>query len=581
MAVSIYDTPAQSNFINTYVPIPFDEIVQAGLARQNRYDQQLAQLETLREQADLLNAIPGADESYVQGVRQTLKDISSSYTNKDLSDPYTIKDLRENLREGIDRNMVNKIQQSYAGYQQYLNAYNQQRAQGLDLAPEDFSTYDTSMNGVFSRLPEQRLDYAKAAAEFFNQMDPTFKGIIESQGIPGTYHAISNVDIANQAKASVDAFMQTPAGKQYAKGDRNKAYDYLYKVGLEQQKSMFNPLPAGYTKDETQTQFNLPTDESEAINVNIKPTLNVPDVVFNRSGQLRKKGRITAPFEWAFSAVKAGWGDKSWDEMKPYSDFTGISQKDQSEIDSIRGTYPSLNLKSDADIVKEFNSAVKNLSSQSFSLTGISDLAGKDLINDILNNKRARNFVIMDGFGTSSNSLTEKNGVLDELGMNEAEFDDYLSKNWKKVGGFTQDGPEPGMFYIEVPQKSGKHKGDNRRVFISSSNELRRATASSYLINQMVNTLSNGVVRPGLYDPQTKSELAYYINGDIKDGLYTYDIYEGYMNGDQFIPFTSKDNKPLTTTLSSIKKEERAAIANPYFNILGSKIGQTKKGHIR
>lgn len=41
--INRYDQPAQSQFINTYVPIPFDVLAQAGMARQQRHDQVMEQ----------------------------------------------------------------------------------------------------------------------------------------------------------------------------------------------------------------------------------------------------------------------------------------------------------------------------------------------------------------------------------------------------------------------------------------------------------------------------------------------------------------------------------------------------------
>jgi len=38
MPVNIYDTPADAQFINTYERMPVDQIMQAGLAMQDRWD---------------------------------------------------------------------------------------------------------------------------------------------------------------------------------------------------------------------------------------------------------------------------------------------------------------------------------------------------------------------------------------------------------------------------------------------------------------------------------------------------------------------------------------------------------------
>ena len=43
MAITGYTNPAQMQLIDTYVPIPFQELAQAGAQKQNYYDQGVAQ----------------------------------------------------------------------------------------------------------------------------------------------------------------------------------------------------------------------------------------------------------------------------------------------------------------------------------------------------------------------------------------------------------------------------------------------------------------------------------------------------------------------------------------------------------
>ena len=583
--MNIYDQPAQANFINTYSPIPFQEIVQAGTARQGRYDAQIAGLEGMVTESELLKAMPG-DESYVQGVQNTAKEIANSFAKRDLSDPYVAKDLRDTIRKSIDKGMLSTVQESYVGYKQYQDLYNKQKAAGIALAPEDLSQYSTVKTGqAFSGLPQQRLDYATRAKTFFDQMDPTWKGIIadKNTGIPGSYSSVGPKDVNNQAQRSIEAFINSPEGKQYfenvAHGDKNQVYNYLNQIGLEQLKSSFQPLSPGWLQDpNVNSQQQLPTDESEGIKLDITPYLNIPNIIINKTGDLKRRGRAIAPLEWAWEATKSAWKDE---KARPYSSFTGITPEDKQDITTIRDTYPSLSGKSDVDVVREFNAAVKHLSVQSMTLTGMSNLGGEDILKEILNTKTQRKFVIMDGYGVSEPTLTEKGGVLEELGMSSEEFDNYLAQNWKKVGGITQDGPEAGMFYIDVPDQSKPNKGKPRRVLISSTNELRNATASSYAIHQMINTLGTGVVRPNLIDPNTGQEMAYKVYGDINHGTYNYTIVRGQLIDKEFVPLFDEKGHPQTTTLTQIKRDEKAAIASPYFNILGTKLGVTQKGHIQ
>jgi len=55
--ITPYTQPAEAPVLDTYVPIPFEQIAQAGAARQMRYDEGLAQEDLLRSQLDQYQAL--------------------------------------------------------------------------------------------------------------------------------------------------------------------------------------------------------------------------------------------------------------------------------------------------------------------------------------------------------------------------------------------------------------------------------------------------------------------------------------------------------------------------------------------
>lgn len=249
MAVSAYDQPTQSQFINTYIPIPFDQIVQAGVARQNRYDQQINQLETMQQEADMLNAMPG-DVGDIDKVRNVLSNVRDTYYKRDLSDPQVQKELRNELRSGIDRGLVSRIQQSYAGYQKHEDARAQQRMMGVDLEPEDLSTYQTRRQGVFNKLPEQRLDHMKTAMQAFGDLDTQARA-----GTMGAYSGIHNEitigHIRARAKTAAAEWLETPEGQQFVREERKAgdnrpdqaiAEGFMEQVGMRQLTSKFQAI---------------------------------------------------------------------------------------------------------------------------------------------------------------------------------------------------------------------------------------------------------------------------------------------------------------------------------------------------
>jgi hypothetical protein len=174
MAVSFYDVPAQANFIQTYVPQPFEDIAKAGALKQQRYDLNRQALEQQIAEAESLRAIPGSqDEAYVRDVVDTMRSVADEYASQDYGNPEVVRDIARKIRQGgVDRRRLSDIQQSFAGYQDYMKQEAQLKAKNL-YAPElsqDFSGYDTYGTGVFAGSPEALQDTEQAFREAFSNI---------------------------------------------------------------------------------------------------------------------------------------------------------------------------------------------------------------------------------------------------------------------------------------------------------------------------------------------------------------------------------------------------------------------------
>lgn len=62
MAINRYDKPAEAQFINTYVPIPFDDMMKIGLLKQARIDQDMDAQEKMLTEISSFRTAPGEDE---------------------------------------------------------------------------------------------------------------------------------------------------------------------------------------------------------------------------------------------------------------------------------------------------------------------------------------------------------------------------------------------------------------------------------------------------------------------------------------------------------------------------------------
>ena len=142
MAISGYSTPAEMQLIDTYVPIPFQELAQAGAQKQNYYDQGVAQemasQDILSQQYGMNQiSLPGTGEVVKLGDNEIVKQRTQSYEDKitELSKSYRdksspeyrnelkriVSDLRKDIGpDGVfgqavkNREVEAKLQQMYA-----------------------------------------------------------------------------------------------------------------------------------------------------------------------------------------------------------------------------------------------------------------------------------------------------------------------------------------------------------------------------------------------------------------------------------------------------------------------------------
>ena len=144
MAIGAYDRPTESNIINTYSPIPFDVIAQAGAARQGRYDETLASLDQNQSYLDQLSAGPFPEhQQYLENARKSLERISKEYAGKDLSQSYIRRQLKDAIKKEIDPVTLARITRS---------------KQKVDANQKPIS--DLDMRGLYSRSYEQTVDPA-------------------------------------------------------------------------------------------------------------------------------------------------------------------------------------------------------------------------------------------------------------------------------------------------------------------------------------------------------------------------------------------------------------------------------------
>lgn len=222
MAVNPFDRAAQAQFTNTYTPIPFQEIMQAGAARQQRYDVNRSAYEQMAAEAENLQYIPKSeDEKYITGtVLPTMQEISDTYATQDYGDPEVVRNINRQIRENISRSRVAKIQRSAQGYAQYKDLEGKMLASGkTPFKPFDPTDYDSSISGIFSDSPVATLDYEGALQNFFSQVGEEYLGDRPTQyGRIGSFHGKSLNKLQDYANENVAVAASNPAIQQYLEG---------------------------------------------------------------------------------------------------------------------------------------------------------------------------------------------------------------------------------------------------------------------------------------------------------------------------------------------------------------------------
>ena len=172
MAANRFSQPIASEFINTYVPIPFEQMMQAGAMKQQRYDQSASAMDQSIGRAENINAAPGTKDALNRDAAlEVLYGIRDKYAGKDLSDSMVIRQLNNEIRSAVKPSDIKKWEGTYAGWENYQKNKASMISKGQQVYGDvDFANYDSSVSGVFSGLPTMDLG---------RQVDPTIDQFME------------------------------------------------------------------------------------------------------------------------------------------------------------------------------------------------------------------------------------------------------------------------------------------------------------------------------------------------------------------------------------------------------------------
>lgn len=230
-----YENPLAAQFINTYTPIPFQEMVAAGQMKQQRYDQASNAMDSAIGAIDEITAIPNsADELRAKEYSDKMRTLRDKYVTKDLSDPFVQREMSNELHNTINKEDIKHIQESYQGYVNYNKMLADNAQKGVDTPTEliqNFTGYDSRQVGVFTGTPSIYKDPMPETKEFFNDLKSDSLGSFREKidGVEtGRVYTLSGVTvdrILKHADENISAFTKLPSIQQMVAVARKRGDD--------------------------------------------------------------------------------------------------------------------------------------------------------------------------------------------------------------------------------------------------------------------------------------------------------------------------------------------------------------------
>jgi hypothetical protein len=607
MAVNRYDSPAQDNYFNTYVPLPYEQIMAGVAARQNQVDKQQALLEKTYEDTQNLRYIPGTkDEQYVRDYLGNVSNLVSKYIGADLSDPVVKNKMRSEFMGMTNRQNIQNIQDSWANWQMNNKVRAQKIADGtydpyFDEDPAKNPQFSSLQNGVYNYITPGRVNEQEVADKYFQTAEIQKGKYLGDQGdfmIHGANENMTN-DIADR---KFQDFMAQPGIPQFINKladqsglDKNDpavrqqiAQTYLRERGKAWTWNDRQAMPS-YMVDERKKKLEFGnTSQGQTIRsvANFDP-YGIGKLEFN------DKGDVTSP------EIKTDYvnllkpGEKA---LLDVSNLTSVDEiKRQQRIDEgkaklnyIREQVPALQGLNDKDTYSAYKDLIKDGKAfpdlPKIDITGV---ARKGMAEYLANSIADRDLQIVDDFGTTDlrNANDNSDGSpLRDLGYTAQTLSSELLKAASgdpkatvKIDGLAQNGARPGMIIVDALDlsKKGGSKGKVRKLYITTNQETEAIMSPAKEIYENIRLFKPGVTPVGA-DANGNVVAARvipnaYKNKNTNKWEYTYSLQEGHVVNGEFIPALDSKGNPKETTMERIKamqlrQLEHSGYINTSFN---------------
>ena len=231
MAINRYDSPAEAQFIDTYVPIPFEKLYTLGKQAKEEVDKALADASAAFKEWGEFQSLSQKD---IQTFYDETKGKALPIVNDLIKNPDKIKTVEgrmalQSVINNVDSAKLSALRQSAENMATYDKLTKDLMMKGLynpDWHYRDFTNYD-STQGMFNETPIAYMDLNELSKPYMDQIE---KGYIETSpdGL-WDYYGNTKEDIEAVANAHLTDMINTPQGqmhiKMYMQNNPNLTYE--------------------------------------------------------------------------------------------------------------------------------------------------------------------------------------------------------------------------------------------------------------------------------------------------------------------------------------------------------------------
>jgi len=220
--INRYDTPAESNYFNTFVPLPLDQITALGMKRQSDLERKQDTASKYIDQASLVDYIANSkDEEWVKNeYMPTLQKYAEEAMSVDLTNPVEWAKYSTKLRGVGTSETIRRIEESKGRWNQAQEMKQKLIAAGRynQMLDEDPSIGWDSSTAVYNYMPEAYTDKSELFEQYYKHMKPQSKGIVTlGGGIKALREGIDINDVRNISNRAAQELAATPQGQQQIK----------------------------------------------------------------------------------------------------------------------------------------------------------------------------------------------------------------------------------------------------------------------------------------------------------------------------------------------------------------------------